>query len=899
MRGSRMRFNYNTRFFLVLAVFMLGWFSTFPAVAQIGTSDPFGRPMATRDQQRAQLERLLGRPIADHPPIQRGPAAVASAPFDGPDVPVAYTLSDTNSLVPPTQADLSETPDVKFTPEVQAVVATLGGDPQQLYLYVKNNYVFTPYVGSQKGSQGTEREFAGNDFDQASFLIALLRDAGIPARYAFGSMLIPTDEALNWLGVDSPTAALRILQWQGIPATFVNTGGGSLQVSRVWVQAFIDRHGPNPRWVPLDPAFKQYQVTPASPLATSIPFDEAAYLNLQIADQRSPYEFLASNLQAYLDNVAPGKTVDDVTRQSTIIPTVFTKGLPGRLENHAKVSGEASELTDTQRYLVGVATVDAQGVSAAATFRLPEIYGQRLTVSFPPATDADQALVQASGGYYSTPADQLHVKAAILLNGGIVATGSRAVSIGDGHYIVVDLLFPGATQPTELFHTVFAGGYYSLGLDAQGDVGVEVAERQEARLEALSTSSDPTHDDSTEGEFLSSAALMYLNQVQAERLDIGALFSGVQAMDVSEALTMENIRIESIDGTLHFRPIGWTIDAQRLAGRLFSDNGDDSDAPVLARIEGLGGSLLESRLWDTYTGIQSISTTRGLQFANATGIPILHIDQTNIATLLPTMNVSFDVLQNVVNEVNAGFTVIIPRDTIVLNQWSGSTWIEQSPDGLSAGFLIEGGLFGGSTTQDPGQRNHKNPSCTSIDKEFDANSGKFFNSDFDRAVAFKESHWTQFEPNGNPYIGVNRDTKGRITSTDLGLMQVNDKWNVGTSITLMDGTKTTIDSTLLKNDYNYNLEVGAALLNKDLVQAQTYLRNLGASNPSEADLLTVAYYIYNRGNNNPPGFVYDANGVLQRSPNGLASSQDKAEAVRRIFNNKSWLTGKKGCTGGL
>ncbi len=136
-------------------------------------------------------------------------------------------------------------------------------------------------------------------------------------------MFIHTDAALNWLGVDSPAAALRVLQWQGLPARFVTAGGGSLLVDRVWVQALIGRHGPKPRWVPMDPAFKQYQVTPASPLATSVPFDESAYLHLSPADRRTAYEFLASNLQNSLNATAPGTTVDDVVRKSSIIPTVF------------------------------------------------------------------------------------------------------------------------------------------------------------------------------------------------------------------------------------------------------------------------------------------------------------------------------------------------------------------------------------------------------------------------------------------------------------------------------------------------------------------------------------------------------------------------------------------------
>lgn len=121
------------------------------------------------------------------------------------------------------------------------MVQRFGGDPEQLYLYVKNNFEFTPYVGSQKGSQGTLLEFSGNDVDQASLLIALLRAAGIPARYVVGSMYIPIAEALNWLGVEKPDVALRILQWgpsaareggRREPAHEPDLGGGVPRSSR-------------------------------------------------------------------------------------------------------------------------------------------------------------------------------------------------------------------------------------------------------------------------------------------------------------------------------------------------------------------------------------------------------------------------------------------------------------------------------------------------------------------------------------------------------------------------------------------------------------------------------------------------------------------------------------------
>ena len=363
-----------------------------------------------------------------------------------------------------------------------------------------------------------------------------------------------------------------------------------------------------------------------------------------------------------------------------------------------------------------------------------------------------------------------------------------------------------------------------------------------------------------------------------------------------------------MNGGWHFRPYGWTIDAKRVASDLFADNGDDSHQNQWLQMDGVSSSFYESRLWDRYTGIQSISTIRGLQLANANGIPVYQIDQTNAAALLSTLNVFPDVLQNVQNEVNAGDTVIIPRDTIVMNQWVGSVWIDQLPDG-SAGYLIEGGLFGGSTTQDPKDRQNTNPSCSDLNAAFDSQSGNF-DSDINRAVAMRESGWTQFDGDGDPLISQNKNKSGQVTSADIGIMQVNDN-NDGQTVTLPDGTHVVIDQQRLANDWQYNVQIGSAILNNDLVAAQRYLQGLGVSSPSNSDLATVAYYMYNHGSNVPPGFDYE-NGVLtpisyevgdtftnngktRTVTQGVLDGQQNALAVQNILNNQSWLNATKGC----
>jgi hypothetical protein len=100
-------------------------------------------------------------------------------------------------------------------------------------------------------------------------------------------------------------------------------------------------------------------------------------------------------------------------------------------------------------------------------------------------------------------------------------------------------------------------------------------------------------------------------------------------------------------------------------------------------------------------------------------------------------------------------------------------------------------------------------------------------------------------------------------------------------------------------------------LNNDLIAARNYLQSLGVSSPSNSDLVTVAYYMYNHGSNVPPGFDYQ-NGVLtpisyevgdtftyngktRTVTQGVLDGQQNALAVQNIFNNQSWLNAKKGC----
>jgi transglutaminase-like putative cysteine protease len=57
----------------------------------------------------------------------------------------------------------------------------------------------------------------GNAMDTASLTIALLRASNIPARYAYGTVEIPTEKVQNWVGgVNNANAAGNLLGQGGI-----------------------------------------------------------------------------------------------------------------------------------------------------------------------------------------------------------------------------------------------------------------------------------------------------------------------------------------------------------------------------------------------------------------------------------------------------------------------------------------------------------------------------------------------------------------------------------------------------------------------------------------------------------------------------------------------------------
>ena len=174
---------------------------------------------------------------------------------------------------PPIEADLLATGEIIITPEIEALALELGNDVVTIFAWVHNNIDYEPYYGSMKGSSETLTDMAGNDCDQSSLLLALLRASNIPSRYVRGDVELKVADLMNWTGAKTPEAAIAVFQRNKIPtsAVYKKEEINKVKFDHIWVEAF---NGHN--WRMMNPSFKMYSYTER----VGVDIDETALLNM-------------------------------------------------------------------------------------------------------------------------------------------------------------------------------------------------------------------------------------------------------------------------------------------------------------------------------------------------------------------------------------------------------------------------------------------------------------------------------------------------------------------------------------------------------------------------------------------------------------------------------------------
>lgn len=672
------------------------WFSQNPVTREVPLS---GDP----EESSGHVEAVSV--VVDRAELDLSPAGFALVP----QAPGPMSLQS-----PPVPADLAQTLEVQFTAEITALATELDSSPLKIFNWVRTHIEFDPYVGSRRGAAETLRLRAGNDMDQASLLISLLRASGFPARYVVGMVEMPAAAAANWLGVEDPFTAGSILTTAGLEGVTITNGSevDAIRCRRVWVEAHLpysDYRGAGaaagePLWIRLDPAFKPTDLRLGIDVVSESGFNPDSFLSTYFAstDLQTVLGKFEQTLEASLAAMDPPVALADNLLLRPPAP-VDLPWLPASLPNKLlSVDTSFAEIPANRRFSVRF-RISGEGSTLDHTLALPSIAGKQVTISYIGATQADRDLIAASGGLFGVPQPWLvQVVPQLRVDGCIIATGSGAVTLGkvQSSQFYFTTPFPNATTDS-ISNIVIAGNYQGNAIDT-GRAVVDPENRPLACPEDFT------------GGILHRLGMLYLElNDQADR-HTASLMQAVLWKGVSNAILAQQVKVAYSGSTpLTFDYAGLSVDADRAGATSFSAYGNDIRY-AFGRIRGAQSSQNENLVFEVNLGRESVSTIKILRLAGLLGIPLFEITSANAATLIPQLNQSVSTKNSVAAEVNAGKRVTIPRDAFTYFDWSGTGYIQLDPVNGTGGYIISGGISGGATAEE----DDKKPGCekvTSVD----------------------------------------------------------------------------------------------------------------------------------------------------------------------------------------
>lgn len=632
--------------------------------------------------------------------------------------PVAMAGATLAAAAAATAGELAPTEDAQITPAVQALAASLGNQPLKIYEWVRNNVEFLPTYGSVQGSQMTLEARRGNAFDTASLLVALLRAAGVPARYVVGTVEVPIGPLMSWLGgVSTTQVAQQLLGQGGIPNVGLIRGTAvtHVRMEHVWVEAFVDyvpsrgavqREGDT--WVPMDASFKLHDVTPPSGLLSEVPFDLQALSDELVASgEYDPATTRFANVNqdlifgfwqawqerahAYFAAEGIPETSESVFGARAIAPrtsgvfagslpyTVLARGpgqtmLPAALRHSVTLRGYASSFAK------------AFG-DASYTYRvsLPELNSRRLGLRFEPATAADAAVLETarSTNAASLPVYRVNVVPTVTLDGTPVATGTSGRM---GTTQPVEVVLDGPDGPTTIaYDHIVAGDEIVFGITGNGVSEGTVR----ARFNAFPPDTAP--------EYLHQVQLHYWSESDA--LAEGAADSlGVRMLRLpsvglfASPLTVSYLFGSPVSGVYQSR----IMDVKHsLLGAAGPDRARVAEFIMQA---GYRGSIMEAVAFDQFEPDperKSISAVQLIADSVTVGIPVYHVTAANAATVLPLLAVDASVKTDIRNAVAANKSVLVPERNLDRGTWRGVGYIVQDEETGAGAYLISGGAAGG------------------------------------------------------------------------------------------------------------------------------------------------------------------------------------------------------------
>ena len=584
----------------------------------------------------------------------------------------AQKFLDIRLLLGVAPKDMGILSSTEATPEIQELARGLNNDADLIYEYVYNYIEYTPIFGSVKGATATLLDGKGNDFDQSSLMIALLRQAGYTADFVYGIIRLSPEQITNWLGIDNNVSAIGwLLGSAGIPAQIWINPDDSLafvDVSHVWVKVNID----GTHYV-FDPSFKTHSYTSSINLASAMSYNRDDFLSDALSGTTIGTDYvqsvnktnLSNDLAAYAMNLVdyikannPGATLDDIVGGKSINP-LATYPRQTSLPYEQSITSEWTDIPSQYQ-----TSLQIQHCGVDETFYSCDIYGKRLTIFY---NESNQPVLR--------------------LDGAVIATGS-ATTPGSFEDIVLSVDHPYAANggtycdDTQTFEIKAGGSYFVVNGWSETRQGMVEKHRNVLRENVHAGGEDTSEP--ILGESLAMVGYTWLAECgTADELadQLSKTFTihhhmlGVCGQNESPYIDMPMCLVSVISGE---------DDSEKEAACFFSGSGHHS--------------AFEWGVIDQLQDHSAVSTVKLIDISNDKADRIFDATEANYYSVVKPQLVNYNPSEFSYVEayIDAGYRVILPQDgNLGEGDWTGIGFITISPSGNQIGHIISGALSGG------------------------------------------------------------------------------------------------------------------------------------------------------------------------------------------------------------
>ncbi len=643
---------------------------------------------AAQDQLRAQLAHLLPAPAAKAARVQ------AQLPVHRPGLAPA-PLVQGNAIAPsyadpsdplPRDEDLVPAGEAQFTPGVLRQAQSLGYRYTDLFDFVRSNVRTEWSAGSTQGPDRTLRRLAGNDVEQATLLIALLRASGAPARYVQGVVEVPVADLAQQMGVP-PDQLGRALGAAGIAHRARASGGRvvAYQIRHIWVSARVPYGNyrgsvadtTEPTWIPLMPALKPAAFNAGAGVHSRLPFDVGAWLRTYLGSPQSalPWPELRQRWAVGLAALQPPVELASLQGQHEVDAAAIGLLPASTPYPVVEVHAEYGVLPDEERQWLRVRMSDPAQPQAAplldARVALSDLVSNRFVLGFLPATVEDQHMTNANGSLGAFPLNLIRLRPSLMSEGRAAMPG-RGVVVG-GTALELSIAFETPNGELGYRQSLSAGSIAGFAIDPHGSATPEAQSEQDV-------SAIPQG-----GLVLSRFAERYL--VESARAEVeSAALMGLRVIRPAPALALALPQVEpqgvaGLTERLDFKGVALDAALRPLEPiALHERAGLERD---WLRLSALHGSALESQLFEELWGVPSVSADRLMQQAGADLIELAPGADLTVLAAHPEA-----VRQQVAHWLAQGAQVALPRAPQTVSAWTGSAWrVDIAETGESGYFL--------------------------------------------------------------------------------------------------------------------------------------------------------------------------------------------------------------------